>query len=159
MRIGVEPSARRGDAHALQHLERALATGGPARAAVPHHRLGDLVADGVDRVERQHRLLEDHRDDAAAQVLEPGLVERQHVLAGEPDRAVDAAAARRQHAQQRPQGHALARAGFAEQAEHLALLERDVDAVERIDRALAVKAHVQVLDLDDRTHGSVGILR
>ena len=31
-------------------------------AVVARHRLGDLVADGVDRIERQHRLLEDHRD-------------------------------------------------------------------------------------------------
>ena len=33
---------------------------------MPHDRFGDLVADPVDRVERKARLLEDHRDGAAA---------------------------------------------------------------------------------------------
>src|SRR4029077_2339151 len=91
-------------------------------------------------------------------LLEARRVERQHVLAVEPDRALDPAAARREHAQQRPQGHALARARLSKEAEDLALLERDVDAVEGVDGALAVKAHVQVANFDDRAHGD-GIRR
>ena len=35
---------------------------GARQAAVQHQRFGDLVADGEHRVERGHRLLEDHRD-------------------------------------------------------------------------------------------------
>ena len=41
---------------------RALARGAPRRAAGAAERLGDLLADREDRVERGHRLLEDHRD-------------------------------------------------------------------------------------------------
>jgi hypothetical protein len=159
VRIGVEPAARGGDAHALQHLERALATLAPTCAPVPHHGLGDLIADGVDGVERQHRLLEDHGGDTATDLLEPGLVERQHVLAGERYGSFDPSTARRQHAQQRSQRHALTRARLAKEAEHLALRQRDVDAVERVDRALAVEAHVEIADVDHRAHGGVGMRR
>ncbi len=49
--------------------------------------LGDLVADPHHRVERGHRLLEDHADLAAAHVLHRGLVEREQVAPVEPDRA------------------------------------------------------------------------
>ena len=37
------------------------------RAPVHHQRLGDLVADGEDGIQRRHRLLEDQRDFAAAE--------------------------------------------------------------------------------------------
>ena len=80
---------RHGDHHALAHAARQAmrivvdplgATGcAPARACrwrasrrlrpedrVRQHRLGDLIADRVDRVERGHRLLEDHRDRGSA---------------------------------------------------------------------------------------------
>ena len=50
------------------------------------------------------------------------------------DRALDAA--RRSHqAQDRAQGHALARAGFADQSQHLARLHLQIDAVDRGQRA------------------------
>ena len=39
-------------------------------AAVAHQHLDDLIADGVARIERGHRLLEDHRDAVAAQVAQ-----------------------------------------------------------------------------------------
>ena len=159
VRIGIEPAARRGDAHALEHVECALARLRRAHAFVADHGLGDLLADGVDRIEREHRLLKDHRDGAPAHALERGFIERQHVLAGDLDRAGDHAALRRQHAQQGAQRHALAGAGFAEQAEHLALGERDVDAVDRMHRALAGEPDAQVADIDDRTHGALGARR
>ena len=46
------------------------------RAAVDADRLGDLVADGVDRVEAGHRLLEHHGDVVAADAAHRLLVER-----------------------------------------------------------------------------------
>ena len=50
-----------------QHLDRRgrAASVRPTPLVEPH-RLGDLVADREDRVERRHRLLEDHRDLVAA---------------------------------------------------------------------------------------------
>ncbi len=67
MRIGAQPARGIGDAHAVQHVARPL-----ARRALPHilmqrDRLGDLEADGEGRVERAHRILEDHRHVLAAQ--------------------------------------------------------------------------------------------
>ena len=39
-------------------------------AAVAHQHLDDLLADGVARIERGHRLLEDHREAVAAQIAQ-----------------------------------------------------------------------------------------
>jgi hypothetical protein len=125
---------------------------------VAHDRLGDLVTDGVDRIERQHRLLEDHRHDAAAQVFQLDIVHRNDVLVADADGAGDLAALRRQHAHQRTQRDALARTGFAKQAEHLALPQRDIDAVERMHGALAFEAHMHVAHFDNGTHPSTGTL-
>ena len=44
-------------------------------------RLDDLVADRVDRVQRRHRVLEDHRDLVAAHVAQPRLGQLEQVLA------------------------------------------------------------------------------
>ena len=72
VRIGVEPAARRRDLHLLEQFERALPRLGPAEPAAPAQHLGDLRADAHDRIERGHRLLEDHRHVAAA-MRAPGL--------------------------------------------------------------------------------------
>src|SRR5262245_23598067 len=45
-----------------------------------HEGLGNLLADGVDGIERGHGLLEDEGDDAAPQRLARSLVEAVHVL-------------------------------------------------------------------------------
>jgi len=67
VRERLEPSLRRRHAHQLEQLEGALHGRLVADLLVPPHRLGNLVADGVERIERGHRLLEDHRDGAATQ--------------------------------------------------------------------------------------------
>ena len=90
------------------------------RALVPHDRLGDLHADGEHGVERDHRLLEDHGDLGAAHLAQGRLVHRGDLVPGNADPPLDAGARRRQQAHQRAQGHALARARLAQDAEHLA---------------------------------------
>jgi hypothetical protein len=128
----LEPPPGRRDADRFEHLERALAALRPADTEMAGDRLGNLVADRVDRIEREHRLLEDHRDGAAAIILQLGVVQRQHVAAFDADRAGNLGSPRRQHPQQRAQGDALAGARLAQHAQHFALLQRDVDSVERI---------------------------
>ena len=67
VRILRDAPLRLGDADQAQHLDRARVA--PPRASSPlmqRQRLGDLPADGQHRVERGHRLLEDHRDLVAA---------------------------------------------------------------------------------------------
>ena len=63
--IGAVALTRIGHADDLQHLDRPLLGGGAAEALVEPQRLGDLLADRMDRRERGHGLLEDHGDLAA----------------------------------------------------------------------------------------------
>jgi len=65
-RVDVQPALGRGDADPLEQLQ---GPGAPLRvgdALVADDRLGDLVADLVDRVEGQAGFLEDHRHGPAA---------------------------------------------------------------------------------------------
>ena len=55
-----------GNADLLQHLDRAWRARRGVEPGVQAQRLDDLVADGEHRVQRGHRLLEDHRDAVAA---------------------------------------------------------------------------------------------
>ncbi len=54
------------NAHFLEHLDGAIARLPLSQVQVQPHRLGDLFADRQHRVERGHRILEDHRDLIAA---------------------------------------------------------------------------------------------
>ena len=58
---------------------------------MPLHRFGDLVADPIDRIERQAGVLEDHRHRAAAIGGKLGRRHRQHVAAVDRDGAADPA--------------------------------------------------------------------
>ncbi len=78
-----------GDLHQLQHLDHAPHRRGAAEALVQLHALGDLPADAQHRVERGHRLLEDHRDAVAADPAHLLLAERRA------DRGRDSARRRR----------------------------------------------------------------
>src|SRR5438445_223731 len=67
---GIEKTApRRRNADVLEHLDRAPPPLARAGARMRCDRLLDLIADAHHRVERAHRVLEDHRDVRAAQPL------------------------------------------------------------------------------------------
>ena len=89
VRIVVEPlRGAFGMPHLLEQLDRALARRRPStRSSVPADRLGDLRPDLQRRVQRGHRVLEDHRDLLAAHVLELPLGELRQVAALEQDLA------------------------------------------------------------------------
>ena len=93
VRIGVEPALGGGNPHHLQHFQRARHRLALALAFVAHHGFRDLLADGVDRIERQRRLLEDHRDGLAAKRRQFLVVERQHVAAEHLERCPRSASA------------------------------------------------------------------
>ena len=61
VRVGVHPALGGRDLHQIQQLDGAGAPGLAAAALVPADRFHQVLADRVDRVERGHRLLEDHR--------------------------------------------------------------------------------------------------
>ncbi len=100
-----------------------------------HHRLRDLVADAVDRVEGEAGVLEDHRDGLAAIGGELARAHRQYVAPVDAQIAADPRG-RGVEPHQRPQRHAFAGAGFAEQSQRLAGPERQVDPAHGTDRLL-----------------------
>ena len=133
-------------------------------AEVSAHRLLQLRADGAHRVQRRHRVLEDHRDVLAAQPLELAAGHAQHVDAVELDVAVDARAVGQQ-SHERQRGDALARAGLADHAEHLAGSDVEADAVDGLQRAARGRecdpqvAHRQQRPAPVGAHGMASPLR
>ena len=93
----------------------------------PDH-LDDLIADAVDRVQRRHRILEDHRDALAADVAQLVVVELGQIAAVELDRAGDRRVGRAGQPEDGLRGDALAGAGFADDGQDFALVERERDA-------------------------------
>ena len=125
MRVILHPPLGCGDADARQRLDRQLVGFPPALALVQHEHLGDLPADRRDRIERRHRLLEDHGDAIAAQ---RALLGRRKVLDLPAVKSDGAGADRQRLAQQADQSErrdALAAAGFADQAECLAAIDAE----------------------------------
>ncbi len=130
VRIGVEPPLRVPDADLVEKVQRPLARPFPAHPLVQHQRLPDLLLDRVQRVERCHRLLEDHRDVIAANVAQMLHVGGQQIGAFEKDFA-EGMAGRRigQQLQDGIGGDALAGAGFADKRHRLALADIEADVV------------------------------
>ena len=80
----------------------------------------DLRADGERRIERGHRLLKDHGNVPAANLLHLTLALLEQILTLEEDLAADNLARRRRdQAENRQRSHALAAAGFADDTECL----------------------------------------
>ena len=128
MRVAGQAAFRVGDPHLLQRLDGTAFRLGPADLEVVPHRRRQDPADGQHRVQRCHRILEHHGDLPAAH--------RADLLAAQADQvlpAVDHPALhdrpRRQQPQQRQCRHGLAAATLAGDAEHLALVDLEVDSV------------------------------
>jgi len=116
--------------------------------------LHDLLADRVHRIERSHRLLEDHRHLAAAQAAALVGRESEDVAALEQDRlGLDLARWTRHQAHDRERGHALAAAGLADQADGAAATDREVDAVDRAEQAaVGVEVGAETAHLEELFH-------
>ncbi len=82
-------------------------------------RLADLRPDGIDGVQRGHRILEDHRHLVAADFLQLVLVHLEHVAALVEHLSLEAGVPVARQAEQRHRGHALAGARLAHDPEHL----------------------------------------
>ena len=76
-RIGLEGSLGIGEADPREHFHGALVRLGLIHVGVDHQRFGNLVADGVERRQRGHRLLEDHGDAPAAKSVHDVALRRQ----------------------------------------------------------------------------------
>src|SRR6266540_548611 len=131
VRIVVEAPLGRWDVHAAQHLDRSFPRGGARQRPVAQYAFGDLFADGECRVERSHRLLEDHRQAVTAKLAHLGCGKLREIDALETYLAIDASGGRGDEAHDRERGNALAAAGFADDGERVASVERKADAVDR----------------------------
>src|SRR5262249_56313181 len=87
MRILARAPARLGDADKTEHLHHALLDALAAEPLMQPQGLGDLAADGEDRIEAGHRLLEDHTDIVAADLAHGALAELEQVAPLETYRA------------------------------------------------------------------------
>ena len=113
------------------------------------YRFDQLVADRVKRIERGHRLLKDHRDLAAANAVELGLVQLQQVLAAIIDVA-DGFAVGREKAHRRHHGLALARTGFADDSDGFAGVDMQIYALHRVDGAVQrIEPNVEIFDREN----------
>ncbi len=146
--VGVlgEPDAGEQRRHALGDLDLAKLTG-------EFQRIGDIAGDGART--QQVEMLEDHADRAAklAQALALGV---RHPHAAYEDLAARRALQKVDEAHQRR----LAGPGGADDAEDLALGDREVDAVERGNRTiLAGKAFGDALEPDHRRQPALAPMR
>src|SRR5205809_93997 len=113
------------------------------------YRLDHLRVDAQHRIERHHRVLEDHGDAVAADLAQLLLGLADQILAMQADLALDDAAWGVDQAQHREAGDRLARAGLADEAEDAAAADREGDAVHRLDHAAArEEMRLEVLHLE-----------
>ncbi len=110
--------------------------------AEPRQMLAELVADRQQRVERGQRLLRDEGDPVAQQRPERCVGQGEEVGLG-PVRLPEGEApagdgeALRQGTRQHAADHALARAGLADEAQHLAGRDSEIDVAEHVHRDAA----------------------
>ena len=151
--VGVVARAQGGgrDADAGQGRDRFRTGFAVRQPTMEAQRLGDLLADGEDRVEGGHRLLKDDGDAIAAQGRELGFAEGSQLDAVEPDRTVQDAAGRGDEVEQRKCQDRLARSALAHDAEGAAAREPVGDAVEGHKRARARgEGDGELLDREER---------
>src|SRR5215472_18082894 len=123
-----------------------------AQPLVQHQRLGDLPADAHDWIERGHRLLEDYGYLVATDGAQLRLLEPDKLATTEADAAANNAPRRRgDQAEDRKCAHALAAAGFTDDAQHLARIELIGEPIDCPQQSIArEEPGLQVLDCEQR---------
>ena len=125
-------------------------------AAVRRHRLDELSRNAQDRVQRRHGVLEHHGDLATAHRANSFIVQVREVAALEQDRAADDPRRLVEQAHDRLGTDALAGAGFADDAQRLAGMHVEADAVDRADgTGIRQEPGAQIAHL--RSNGSAAV--
>ena len=119
----------------------------------------DLRAHGIDRVQRGHRFLKDHRQPIAAQAPHLGVFQAGHVLPAVKDfRAFRHLGAFGQKPHDGAGGDGFAAAAFADQRDGLALEQGERHIADSLDRAAVhFERHPDVLGLNDVILGHGGL--
>ncbi|SPT41531.1 Uncharacterised protein [Achromobacter denitrificans] len=124
----------RGNAHFFQQLHGAVARLLLAGVAVVNVVLGQLLANGVGRVQRRHGFLEDHRHLAAAQRIDAAAARGGQVFTQHRQAARAALGGLGQQAHDGQRGHRLAAARFAHQAQRFAAPDLERHVAHRVQR-------------------------
>ncbi len=149
MRKGAGAPRRVGDADLAQQGRDTLPHLAPSDRLVGADRLGDLPAHRIARIERGHRLLEDHRDVAADHGATLARAQAQQVPPVELQRIGPDPAGLGDQPHQREHRHALARAGLADDAQDLAGIDGDVDRLDGMEPATgSAELYGQVADVE-----------
>ena len=136
-RVVVEPRLRARDLDLAHELEDPLADVAAAELGlVTADRLADLRADGLHRIQRRRRILEDERDLATPHVLELPFAERDDIAAVQPDLTAGHATGGRDEPEQRHRQRRLPASGLADEAQLLAAAKVEADVTDGSDRAL-----------------------
>ena len=107
------------------------------QSLVQAQRFADLAADRQHRIEAGHRLLEDHGDAIAADLLQLALARLQQVAAAQQHAAAGNVPRRIGDQPQQRQGRgALAAAALANEGEDLALVQVEGDAIDGRDQSV-----------------------
>ena len=151
MRIVIDAAGGVGDADGLQELDGLGAAFLAGKGAVDADRLGQLVADAVERVERRLRVLEDIGDLAASEAAQLAVGRADQILAPVMDRAAgDETGRRGDEAHDAERGDGFPRAAFAYDAETFAGLDREGHAAHgAVDAVLDVELRLQVVERQD----------
>ena len=132
MRIACEPGLRIGNADLGEQFEDAPARGLPGKSLVKQQDFGDLLLDGVQRIERRHRLLEDDGDVVAAHVADFVFRQSEQFLPLEAHRAGRVVRGRiRQQLHHRQCRDRLAGAALADQRHRLAFADVERHVIDR----------------------------
>ncbi len=138
VRVVVYRGVRIANADFFEARDSALAGLALAYALVQPQGFHDLLADGHVGVEAGHRVLEDHRNIPAPNVLQRALGQLQQVAPPECRGAgLNGARRLRYQTEQAVTGNGFARAGFADNRRYLAGVDTEVDIVHRARDAVA----------------------
>ena len=148
--------ARPRDLDGFQRFDRFLAAIGRGGLNVLAQHVLDLVADLADRIERCARILEDHRDFAAAQVAHLVFGRALDVDAGEHHRAFGDFSGAVENPHHGIGCHRFARTGLADDPERFAFGDGNVDVLHRLDDATPCgELNREVVDVEQRLRGHV----
>ncbi len=140
---------RVGDPHQVQHLDGLPHRLFLVQLLVKDDGFRDLVADRMDGVQRGHRLLEDHGDPVAPDVVDLAAALLPEVRSLEQDLSRLYLPRRIDELHDRQGRDALPAAGFPHHPEGLVPADEEIDAIHGLDRAgLGVKVRLQSPDLE-----------
>jgi hypothetical protein len=141
------------DADLVEELDNAGPGAVAGKPLVQREALADLLLDGVERVQRRHRLLEDEADVVAADAAQGAFGGAEHLGVAVADAAGDLGVLG-QEADGGEGGHGLAGAGLADDRHRLAGSEVEGDAAHRFGALAALdEGDAQILDCQQRRTG------